>query len=333
MRRNQRGMALLLTLVASALLSALVLQLAGSVNDEMVGSAGFRDQVRLTAMALAGFHLARAVLDRDGREGGADTLLDDWAAEDLGGLSALYRPDRVTVRVEDLSGRLQVNALVSTQRDPRRRREEEARQRRLWLALLGSGRLRLDDPETQPEVIVDSIQDWIDADDRTRDHGAESDWYLEQGRSAACANRPFTSPQELLLVRGVTPELFYGDEEHVGLVSLITVCAGDGRVNLNTAPPAVLSALAGSADEEVVRAMDEFRREEDNAALLAAVDWYRRVDGVPGDVRVDPAVATTVSTLFRVVVVAAYNEMEARVEAVLERRAGRPAVLVWWGNR
>ncbi|NIL98029.1 MAG: hypothetical protein GTO62_13110, partial [Planctomycetales bacterium] len=56
--------------------------------------------------------------------------------------------------------------------------------------------------------------------------------------------------EELLLVRGVTPEIMYGgiDEEFggvlPGLVDLVTATSS-GRVNVNTAPSLVLQALLG----------------------------------------------------------------------------------------
>jgi len=48
---------------------------------------------------------------------------------------------------------------------------------------------------------------------------------------------------------GVTPRLFYGDESTRGLVDLVTVKT-PGRININTASPAVLRAL-GLADAEI----------------------------------------------------------------------------------
>jgi general secretion pathway protein K len=60
------------------------------------------------------------------------------------------------------------------------------------------------------DIIVDSILDWRDADDFYRIHGAENDYYQSLKEPYRCKNGNFDSIEELLLVRGITPALFYG---------------------------------------------------------------------------------------------------------------------------
>jgi type II secretory pathway component PulK len=52
------------------------------------------------------------------------------------------------------------------------------------------------------ETLIDSIVDWIDADDRPRPHGAENDYYRPLGNPQFPFNRPFDDLDDLLLVRG-----------------------------------------------------------------------------------------------------------------------------------
>jgi type II secretory pathway component PulK len=66
-------------------------------------------------------------------------------------------------------------------------------------------------PNMTPEV-ADSIVDWIDPDSEPRDAGAESDSYA--GLGYQCKNGPLQSLEELLLVRGVTPQLLYGTDRN-----------------------------------------------------------------------------------------------------------------------
>src|SRR5262249_49908778 len=73
------------------------------------------------------------------------------------------------------------------------------------------------------DTIVDSILDWRDHDSMTRAHGAESDYYLKQKVPYHAKNAFFDSPEELLLVRGVTPELYYGTDGVPGLRDVFTV--------------------------------------------------------------------------------------------------------------
>lgn len=69
------------------------------------------------------------------------------------------------------------------------------------------------------EEIADAIIDWVDADDDTRDYGAESSFYASQNPPYQCKNAPMDSLEELLLIRDVTPTMLYGvDVNRNGLV-------------------------------------------------------------------------------------------------------------------
>ena len=58
--------------------------------------------------------------------------------------------------------------------------------------------------------IADAIMDWIDEDDDTREFGAEFDYYQSLGSPYEPNNGSFNTVEELLLVRGVVPELLFG---------------------------------------------------------------------------------------------------------------------------
>ena len=62
-----------------------------------------------------------------------------------------------------------------------------------------------------PEI-ADAIVDWVDPDDNPRPSGAESSDYSDKGYRAK--NGPLNSMDELLLVKGVTPQLLYGTDRN-----------------------------------------------------------------------------------------------------------------------
>ena len=62
------------------------------------------------------------------------------------------------------------------------------------------------------EDIANSIVDWIDPDSDARSGGAESDYYLGQNPAYRAKNGPLDSIDELLLVKGMTRELLYGND-------------------------------------------------------------------------------------------------------------------------
>jgi len=85
--------------------------------------------------------------------------------------------------------------------------------------LPGAGRQLLMGLPNMTEEIADAILDWLDPDDEMRQFGTESSYYAGLSPPYACKNGPLDSVEELLLIRGVTPQLLFGlDTNHNGLV-------------------------------------------------------------------------------------------------------------------
>lgn len=64
------------------------------------------------------------------------------------------------------------------------------------------------------EDVADSILDWIDEDDEPREYGCEIEYYSQLPTPYAPTNGPIQSVEQLLLVRGVTPELLFGMDQN-----------------------------------------------------------------------------------------------------------------------
>lgn len=62
------------------------------------------------------------------------------------------------------------------------------------------------------EDVADAILDWLDDDDEERPLGAETGYYTGLRPAYAAKNGPLETVEELLLVRGVTPELLFGGD-------------------------------------------------------------------------------------------------------------------------
>lgn len=104
----------------------------------------------------------------------------------------------------------------------------------------------------EAERIAVCVADWIDEDDDQRKNGAENGYYMGLGRPYRCHNGRIESPAELRLVRGMNAELLEKIGKH------LTVFGTNVGVNINTAGPVVLAALAGanrSTPREVCRAV------------------------------------------------------------------------------
>ena len=96
--------------------------------------------------------------------------------------------------------------------------------------------------------VIDAIIDWQDVDGPAGT--AESSYYEGLEHPYKCKNSDFDFIEELLLVKGITPEFF---EKIKGNITVY----GDGKVNANTAPAEVLTAV--SARAELAEAVIEYR--------------------------------------------------------------------------
>lgn len=74
----------------------------------------------------------------------------------------------------------------------------------------GGGRQLLMALPLMTEETADAILDWMDSDEEPRDYGTESSYYTGLPAPYQCKNGPLDSLDELLLVRGVSPELLFG---------------------------------------------------------------------------------------------------------------------------
>jgi general secretion pathway protein K len=109
--------------------------------------------------------------------------------------------------------------------------------------------------------LVDSMLDWRDADDIPHLYGAEVGDYPDNGpeRGPKPRNNSFETIDELLFVKNMTPDLFYGSfgvssttgeyERRPGVRELVTVQSGSGAVNVNHAGVEVLRALPSMTAE------------------------------------------------------------------------------------
>ncbi|PIE56565.1 MAG: hypothetical protein CSA34_02820 [Desulfobulbus propionicus] len=312
---SERGMALVLALAMVAFLVAVAVQLVGKVDRQLEAAVNLRDTVRLDALVESGLDLALARLDADAAANAYDSLHDSWNTFE--NLAELAGGAALDVEVIDLSGRLQVNALV-----------KEAKQRTLWLRLLTSGRLAIDD-EDQAVSLLDALMDWLDKDDSTRDQGAETGYYKGLSPPYVSPNSSIQRLDELLLIKGFSRDILYGNDTAEGLVDYISEIDSKGKININTAPARVLQLLADDLDEEAVGELVDFRKEKENIKLLASPSWYRQVGGFPDDIILDRGLLTTESQGFRVTVTAESNGLR-RSGMGLVLRKDNQLHLKWW---
>lgn len=99
------------------------------------------------------------------------------------------------------------------------------------------------------DTIVDSLLDWRDQDDLHRLSGAEDDYYRSLPTPYEAKDANFDTVEELILVKGMTPEILYGTADTGGIIEFLTVHGPSGQINVLAAPREVLVAIPGITPE------------------------------------------------------------------------------------
>jgi len=183
-------------------------------------------------------------------------------------VKATFRGNEYEVRVLDEAGRISLNST---------RTSAEV------LRLIFD---HLDIDENEAEVVADSIIDWRDEDDLHQPNGAEDEYYEGLDRPYHAKNANFDTVEELLLVRGVTRDMFYGHDDVPGLRDIFSVFNKKG-VDPRTMTPAVLRALTGVNQDEA----DEFavnRRGSDRDATVEQIKDSLAASGITSKATGEP---------------------------------------------
>ncbi len=345
MLRDRSGMALILTLLAVSFMVAVTVHLSSSVNWQMQAAANQSNLVQLDAMLLSGLHLAQAALLADQQENNQDSAFDSWGSLDSETLASLFPSGTMTVQLTDLSGLLQVNALVLGEAEKKsqdqgnkklkagqQKKDKEKQQRELWQRFLRNAGL---EDETEITALLNCLADWIDTDDEERENGAETGYYSSLSPSYKAADRPVMLTDELLQIKG-WKKVLGGDAEEetdqpaINIMQYLTVAGDEGKININTAPALLLQSLHEQMTSELATSLIEFRQDEANKDKLEQADWYKHVSGFPGDITFDQDLITVSSSWFKVKVSAEYKGLQRVGEGLIHRLSTQEQELLWW---
>ena len=220
-------MVLILAVFAVVLLTVLAVGITAAVRVELFASRTGLGRAQSLFLAEAGLHEARAILLYEDMT--VDTLADPWGpfCESPLDLPQVLGKGYYRVHVRDACGRINVNTLCERAANPQN--PESQSDYAVLLYLTG-------DP-----AVAAAIIDWRDPDSIPAPGGAEHEYYTALPQPYLPRNGPFQTLGELLLVRGVTPAMFFGGSGIPGLADLLTVeslspdtdAQGRTRQNLN----------------------------------------------------------------------------------------------------
>ncbi|NWF73387.1 MAG: type II secretion system minor pseudopilin GspK [Nitrospirae bacterium] len=261
-RSDERGIALLLTLLVLTILVALILEFDAEARREYRDAAAFRDNFKATVLARASVHAARGVLQQDllkDKQANQffDAPTDIWA---LPITNYVIGDGRLNAKIEDERGKLNLNDLAVAGDDVAKGKKVQ-QVKRLFELL-----------QINPDL-VDAIVDWVDKDEIPEPSGAESLYYQSQRPPYKAANAPLLTLLELRLIKGMTPEII----EKLSKLATVYPEEGQGTVNLNTADPLVIQSLDPRITQGVAAAIVQARPFKKDKADLDAVGSFEDI--------------------------------------------------------
>jgi len=213
MPERRSGVVLLAVLIVLVLLSLAAYNYSDLMQSEYKASDNFHKNAQARAFADAGIHYAMAVLSTSDN---VSSFLNNNPYSNSGvfqnhsvtqgnsngqGFFTLIAPNNPTTNsgtgtcqygVIDESSKININAMMVI----------DSTGNKLYQMLLLLPNMTDD--------IANSIIDWVDTDTTPRQGGAESDYYGGLSPPYSSKDGPMDSIDEMLLIKGVTPQLLYG---------------------------------------------------------------------------------------------------------------------------
>jgi general secretion pathway protein K len=252
--REEKGAVLLLVLWVVLAISLLAVSFSATIRTEVDAARYLVEQKQAYYMARAGMEYAVYEILKTQSVSGNASMGPGFMGGGMppvmrGNVSLNLTGGGFNVQIIDESGKINVNAAPDFV---------------IFNLLLMVGM-----NEGAAAEVTDSILDWVDVDDMPRPLGAEIDYYLMNNPPYRTKNGPLSVPEELLLIKGITPEIFYGRKglsqngepvEYFGLKKYLTTFSTGAAININSAPVPVLASLPG-LDFSAALVIDQMRSE------------------------------------------------------------------------
>lgn len=304
--KNRSGFALILTLVVTALMVAVVVEMIHQVYVDTSLSRSFRDGQQASILAESGVTggarlLQMALLGRS-----YTALSDLWATP----VSLDDEVGRLDITISEESGKININGFVQPNGE--------------YEPFTQAALKRLGTNLELPVDIWGAVADWIDSDDLPRSGGAETAYYRTLKPIYAASNGKLMTITELSLVKGVTPQILGKLQPYL---TLFSDQAGSpvSTVNINTAPKEVLKALDDRIDDRMAELILEDRR-------LQPFKLTGELSRVPGMESIATGLVGKISVkgnLFKITAVARVKDSARTVEAIVRLSGGSTVFLSW----
>jgi general secretion pathway protein K len=294
-RKNEEGVALVLTLLITAILVTVIVEANYSTQVDLRIAGNFRNDLQAGYLAKSGVNIAISYLKYDVENTDTDNLDEDWAKD--------YPPipvgdGFVWVVTEDEHAKINLNEVV----------KEDGKVDEKIRDIL----IRMFEAADVDVWILDAVIDWIDPDDDPLPDGAEDSYYGSLDPPYECKDAPLDILSELRMIKGVTDEVY-------GKISkYLTIYSKDGIININTVSPEVLMFLDEGIDERMARGITDYRKE----TPFGGQNWQEALrDEIKNDDvynGISPIIGVT-SNAFSVESTGRVERVQKKIRAVIDR--------------
>ena len=289
---DQSGIALLIVLWVVVLLLTMALSFSVMARTEIFATRTFKEQVENKYLAEAG--LQRVIVELFYRAANKNSQAMFAEEEILRADATPYIGEldngSYKFNITDESGKININTLTD-----------------LSGIVLNNLLVNMGIVKETADTIVDSILDWKSPTGLHRLHGADNSYYLSLPNPYKMKNANFDALEELLLVKGVTPDILYGNGERPGLIRFLTIYGDANRININVAAPEVLRAIPFISADGVAKIL--LLRSADNDAEAAAELQAMLAGG--DSTKMSPYIMTADSNVFAIEV-SGYKDNERK---------------------
>ncbi|MDY7036265.1 MAG: type II secretion system minor pseudopilin GspK [Thermodesulfobacteriota bacterium] len=299
-----QGSALVIALLIVVTLTGLTVAFSEESGIDLSLAGYSRDGLRAYQAARSGVHVALSLLGGD-EDRNMDSLTEEWGRFSVESFPEEL-PEEISVsgRIMDENSKININHLIDEKGEIDEVREEQL--------------LRLFQILGLEETLINPLLDWLDSDDIERMNGAESFFYQNLEAPYLCANGPFLTIGQILLVKEFK-------SVNLDLTDFLTIYS-DGKININTASSQVLQGLDEGIDSALAELIIDYRQEESFLSIndlkkVAGIDeeLFKRISGW----------LTVKSSAFSIEIEGNCREAASRIKTIIIREGDKSKIIYW----
>jgi len=319
---DNRGFALIITLIITSLLVALVVEFIAEVYVDSSSKQSYVDAQKAGLMAESGVSGVLAMLQFLLPQKSYTSLHDPWAKP----IDLPEEQGTLRVTVEDEGAKLSLNHIALPDGTFNTSTGDSTEY------YYGTAMRLFKSLKLPAGDLCDAVADWIDNNDMPKPGGAESQWYASRKPSYVVKNAKQDTTakldtfEELALLKGFSSEVM---EKIRPFITVYAESNAAAPININTAPKELLMALDARITESVAEQIIDYRK-----STPFTPDKGLGSGSVPGlDNKIATGLSlriTVMSSIFRIKAEAQVNGTTRIVEAVvLFIKGAKPAILYW----